>query len=521
MARIQRFCTAAVLVMVSALLALLVLTALVTTAHLGTWGGKSEAIAFERLPLWMSLVSTLAAVTAVAGMNAFLRRFAKVHMSGALTALWAIGTLALIIGMGTRQIYDAATVLEAGKLFAQGNYKMMASEYINAYSYQLGWCLPLELLARTLPWVDLNLLMQGFNVMFSVGTAGAMAALAEAVFEREREKTACCALYLLMLPAPLVCQQVYGTLPMLFLLSLSLLCFAKYVRTGEKRFGAGYALLSALAYMIKPNAAIVLTALLICAVLDALNRRTIKPLAFALAAAVFAMVLAKGVVWQYEKRSGVMLRGDVSMLARFEMGLQEGGGAAGWFNCYTEPFFAFDVSREQQRAIVMADLQKSMEQFRENPASARAFAAEKFFSQWLEPTYGTLWNGALCEHGGAWDGLCEALFSQESGIRSALETCMGAMQRALYLLALIGTADGIRKRKDSLQTALPLIVLGGMMYHMLFEAKSQYAYVYAVLLVPLAARGLCRLEDYLTKGISTRVSIRHSRQMQKQQRKAA
>ena len=68
---------------------------------------------------------------------------------------------------------------------------------------------------------------------------------------------------------------------------------------------------------------------------------------------------------------------------------------------------------------------------------------------------------------------------------------------------------------------LPLIVLGGMMYHMLFEAKSQYAYVYAVLLVPLAARGLCRLEDYLTKGISARVSIRHSRQMQKQQRKAA
>ena len=441
MARIQRSCTAAVLVMVSALLALLVLTALVTTAHLGTWGGKSEAIAFERLPLWMGMVSTLAAVTAVAGMNAFLRRFAKVHMSAALTALWAIGTLALIIGMGTRQIYDAATVLEAGKLFAQGNYKMMASEY------QLGWCLPLEILARTLPWADLNLLMQGFNVMFSVGTAGAMAALAEAIFERESEKTACCALYLLMLPAPLVCQQVYGTLPMLFLLSLSLLCFAKYVRTGEKRFGAGYALLSALAYMIKPNAAIVLTALLICAVLDALNRGTIKPLAFALAAVVFAVALAKGTVWQYEKRSGVMLRGDVSMLARFEMGLQEGGGA--------------------------------------------------------------------------WDGLCEALFSQESGIRAALETCMGAMQRALYLLALIGTVDGIRKRKDSLQTVLPLIVLGGMMYHMLFEAKSQYAYVYAVLLVPLAARGLCRLEDYLTKGISTRVSIRHSRQMQKQQRKAA
>lgn len=81
---------------------------------------------------------------------------------------------------------------------------------------------------------------------------------------------------------------------------------------------------------------------------------------------------------------------------------------------------------------------------------------------------------------------------------------MGAMQRALYLLALIGTADGIRKRRDVLQTVLPLIVLGGMMYHMLFEAKSQYAYVYAVLLVPLAARGVCLLED----GIRGRIKER-------------
>ena len=61
--------------------------------------------------------------------------------------------------------------------------------------------------------------------------------------------------------------------------------------------------------------------------------------------------------------------------------------------------------------------------------------------------------------------------------------------------SLIGELDGIRKRRDVLQTVLPLIVLGGMMYHMLFEAKSQYAYVYAVLLVPMAARGLCLLED--------------------------
>ena len=38
-----------------------------------------------------------------------------------------------------------------------------------------------------------------------------------------------------------------------------------------------------------------------------------------------------------------------------------------------------------------------------------------------------------------------------------------------------------------------MIVLGGLLYHLLFEAKSQYALPYFALLVPLAAWGLSRL----------------------------
>ena len=37
---------------------------------------------------------------------------------------------------------------------------------------------------------------------------------------------------------------------------------------------------------------------------------------------------------------------------------------------------------------------------------------------------------------------------------------------------------------------LPLILLGGFGYHLLFEAKSQYALTYLPLLLPIAAYGL-------------------------------
>lgn len=48
---------------------------------------------------------------------------------------------------------------------------------------------------------------------------------------------------------------------------------------------------------------------------------------------------------------------------------------------------------------------------------------------------------------------------------------------------------------------LPLIVLGGFLYHLLFEAKSLYILPYFVMLVPYAAYGLYRLVHFRPAGL--------------------
>ena len=53
------------------------------------------------------------------------------------------------------------------------------------------------------------------------------------------------------------------------------------------------------------------------------------------------------------------------------------------------------------------------------------------------------------------------------------------------------------RKRSGLCLLLPLIFFGGALYHLLFEAKSQYAFPYAVLLLPIAAMGICRIEDGL------------------------
>ena len=112
-------------------------------------------------------------------------------------------------------------------MFARGNYKMISADYLNAYPYQLGICLPMEILLRLFPGLNLNLTMQLVNVAMALGAAAAMAALGRTIFEDSRISRACEAAGLLVWPALLFCQQVYGTIPMLFFVSLAMLCYAK------------------------------------------------------------------------------------------------------------------------------------------------------------------------------------------------------------------------------------------------------------------------------------------------------
>ena len=69
---------------------------------------------------------------------------------------------------------------------------------------------------------------------------------------------------------------------------------------------------------------------------------------------------------------------------------------------------------------------------------------------------------------------------------------MDKIQLFVYISTLAGLIRMWRKR-DLLRALLPLIWLGGLSYHLLFEAKSQYAMPYFVLMMPIAAYGLFTL----------------------------
>ena len=486
-----RFLTLAALIVFACVLALVTLGALSTTA--------SSAVANNRMNQQVTLARdgfgglalTAALLLALAAVHAFLRRRAGRRAFAAALALWTAAALCFVLAVGLLPRADSALVIEAAKRFAAGDFSPLEGEYFSRVSYQLGICLPLEGLARLLPGLDLNLLMQALNCVISAALMALLCGLAGGLSGDARTSGAAALLYLAFVPMLLFNMFVYGVLPMLLLCVLAMRCFARYARTGERRFGVLYALLIGAAAALKPNAMIVMLALLICAAVHALQRKDGFLLLCAALSAVLCFALPAGVIRLYELRAGVTLAPDTGMLLRLAMGMQDSMIAAGWYNGVIEEYWPLSVTPEMEKAAALEMLAARLREFAADPAGAWAFFKEKCLTQWAEPSYDILWYGAVCGKSGRFNGLAHAIFRDGSPVRALLAGYMNIFQQAAYVLALIGTCGMIReKRTEAVQLMLPVTVLGGFLYHMLFEAKSQYIYPYMLLLLPLAAAGM-------------------------------
>mgnify|MGYP002555113795 CR=1 FL=1 len=129
----------------------------------------------------------------------------------------------------------------------------------------------------------------------------------------------------------------------------------------------------------------------------------------------------------------------------------------------------------------------------------QAFYREKLLTQWLDPAYDSLWMGELSEKVGRYNGLIGSIYRRKDGLRTLMDGYMDAMQTAVYALSALGGVRLLKKKGDMAALALPVTILGGALYHLLFEAKAQYAYPYMVYMLPLAAMGLCALAEKLKK----------------------
>jgi len=175
--------------------------------------------------------------------------------------------------------------------------------------------------------------------------------------------------------------------------------------------------------------------------------------------------------------------------------MQEGSRAAGWYNQYPWDVIAqndFDVSRTEAR--IQSDIQARLAIFAQNPAYGASFYHSKLTTQWAETTFESLWVNRVGKFDTTRPAWVEPLLNSHG-----LQRYMDVYANALYLAfaaGLIALALGLFRRNglafpDAFGlTALMAAVFGGLLYHLLFEAKSQYLLPYLLMIVPIASVGL-------------------------------
>lgn len=207
----------------------------------------------------------------------------------------------------------------------------------------------------------------------------------------------------------------------------------------------------------------------------------------------------------------------VPSAAYFAMGMEETEGKYGWYNGRNVGLFR-DAGYDREQTVLDAreTMKASIGEFQNSKRYLIRFYAGKFLSQWGDPTCVSMREmEETRRHTGELPKLVDSLiFGTGSRI---LQWGMNVTHSliylglTIYLLSVIGAAlrrkqklgmlaqEQAQKQEHRLRTVsspeilLVLFLVGGMLFHQIWEASGRYTMRYYLTMLPLAAWGICRL----------------------------
>jgi hypothetical protein len=266
---------------------------------------------------------------------------------------------------------------------------------------------------------------------------------------------------------------LYGNIPAYACGTAAVWMFLRFLKGGELRWALLTALLLSLGVMLKLNLLIFCVAVGGVWVVELVKKPSLRSLLCLMLCVFCVLTIPKLPQRIYEARTGFSFGGGIPMIAWMAMGFDDGYAAPGWYREYhTVAVFTMSGEDAAETASQAKEfLAARFLEFRRFPARALEFFWQKLRSQWNEPTYESLWINqvhlSFSEKGRLYDFFCG------SGARRTA-ALMNQVQQLVFFGALLAM-PGLWRKKE-LRRCLPaLIVLGGVLYHLLFEAKSQYA----------------------------------------------
>lgn len=293
----------------------------------------------------------------------------------------------------------------------------------------------------------------------------------------------------------------YGLIPGLFCLMGAIYAALGYSRDGKWYQLVALTLAIAAAVCLKQNYLIGGIAIILYFVLQMLRGFKHRQW-MAMVAIVLAMIFpSKWIIAGFEKATGATLDQGCPTVLWIAMGtdMDSWSRAPGWYNDFNYVTYdRADHNTEAAAEMGNAKVRENLAEMKAEPRRALEFFRLKTVSLWCEPMFGSVWTGPLEDCGQV--NSTKYLKSLQTGGKAEdrVETFM-----TFFTLVLWGAALWflIRHSRTVDGWEIPfLFFIGGFLFHLAWEGKSQYIYPYLFVLIPCcmgavyyAARSLNRL----------------------------
>lgn len=241
------------------------------------------------------------------------------------------------------------------------------------------------------------------------------------------------------------------------------------------------------AIVVRSTAWVVLAAMFLVMVVRAFEERRWQVIVLAIMLLFGTYGISKIPKVVYETRSGIEMGDGVPAIACVTMGMQTGDTGCGWFNNYN--YIAYGQAlgdSEGAKVIAKADMKLQIEYFKEHPGEALEFYITKLTSQWNNPTYQCIQMNNI--HNEELTGIAESVFS--GNLFYGLQNFMNYYQAIIYLGVLCYIVLQFRRKSSIKELLLPVIIIGGFILSIIWEAKARYMLLYFIMMIPIAGMGI-------------------------------
>lgn len=398
--------------------------------------------------------------------------------------------------------------------------------YLDMFPYQFGFVIYSAVVLKILNKftfltnlfkLDIFVYFQILNVLYSVINLVLLYLIAKRIFKDNKKILNILVLLLIGFSPYFVffSTHIYGNIPGLMFALIAVYFTIIYLQNKKiyNLFITGIAISGSI--ILKSNYNIFLCAIIIVLAMEFLKKIDIKKL-ITIAIVVFIFIFSQFCLDKLIVRIiHQEIPTGVPMISYVYMGFAPSNSlSSGWYTADVIEIYNRS-NRDTQEAINetkrLIDIR--INHFKNDPKEANRYFWDKLKSTWLNPTFQTIWMitpGSRCTDPNYAKYISERpeiidMVSYTGKLYKIEEGYFNIYQIIIFVFAGISLFKN-RKNDNLEELLLPVIFIGGLIFHILWETKSAYVIQYYYILLPFAADGINVFFSYIKdKKIYTKI----------------